>query len=372
MKHVLLTAVALALAPMSAASESLGDAYARYQAAQAAGDVAEAADAAKVTWQLAQNAALGPMEQMMLAYNAGYYAAMVGEQDVAQTALTQAWEKSSAADDDFRAEIGLAWSQSYAELNDNEALRASREVLSTLDLDGVSSHLRAKLWNECARAAIANNRHNRANVCAQEAHAAYLENPDALDLAESVGLLMNVGVATENQYRRVTRYGDNNLVYLETRQQARADALDYYVQALKLFYDNDMGDHPTAEQLFHRSVYVAGQGGLGDGYRYVRDALGMETSGRPDTCALERVRGDRRGAYPNRAYDHGMDGFAVIEFTLNTEGRVASTEIVAQWPEDYFGEATENTVSRWRYEGTLDDPDCLGPFQTTQYYWLTD
>lgn len=66
-----------------------------------------------------------------------------------------------------------------------------------------------------------------------------------------------------------------------------------------------------------------------------------------DVCGQPIVR--VAPSYPRRAADQGIEGYAVVEFTVTTEGTIKNTVVVEQEPGTVFGSAAKRAVEKWRY-----------------------
>lgn len=71
---------------------------------------------------------------------------------------------------------------------------------------------------------------------------------------------------------------------------------------------------------------------------------GCAGGGRP----LELISGT--GAiYPPDARDAGLEGYVVVRYDIDTEGRVRNARVVAADPPEVFDESAVQAVSRWRF-----------------------
>lgn len=66
-----------------------------------------------------------------------------------------------------------------------------------------------------------------------------------------------------------------------------------------------------------------------------------------DVCGQPIVR--VAPSYPRRAADQGIEGYAVVEFTVTTEGTIKDAVVVEQEPGTVFGSAAKRAVEKWRY-----------------------
>lgn len=67
-----------------------------------------------------------------------------------------------------------------------------------------------------------------------------------------------------------------------------------------------------------------------------------------DVCGQPTVR--IAPTYPRQAADQGIEGYAVVEFTVTTQGTVKDAVVVEQEPGNYFGRAAVRAVEKWRYQ----------------------
>lgn len=72
------------------------------------------------------------------------------------------------------------------------------------------------------------------------------------------------------------------------------------------------------------------------------------TNPRGDICGQPVIR--IAPTYPRRAAEQGIEGYAVVEFTVKTDGGVKDAVVVDQAPGTFFGSAAVKAVERWRYE----------------------
>jgi TonB family protein len=53
--------------------------------------------------------------------------------------------------------------------------------------------------------------------------------------------------------------------------------------------------------------------------------------------------------YPPQARAEGVEGYAVVRYDVDTEGRVGNARVVASSPQGVFDESALQAVSRWRF-----------------------
>lgn len=69
---------------------------------------------------------------------------------------------------------------------------------------------------------------------------------------------------------------------------------------------------------------------------------------RGDICGQPIIR--IAPTYPRRALEQGIEGYAIVGFTVKTDGTVKDVVAVDQAPGTYFGSAAVKAVEKWRYE----------------------
>jgi periplasmic protein TonB len=59
-------------------------------------------------------------------------------------------------------------------------------------------------------------------------------------------------------------------------------------------------------------------------------------------------------AYPPRAEERGIQGWAQVRFTVTAAGTIRDAVVVASEPGEIFDEAAMKAVARWRYNPRID------------------
>ncbi len=59
--------------------------------------------------------------------------------------------------------------------------------------------------------------------------------------------------------------------------------------------------------------------------------------------------------YPSQARDAGVEGYVVVRYDVDEEGRVINTRVVEAEPPGVFDDAALAAVSRWRFEPPRDE-----------------
>lgn len=83
----------------------------------------------------------------------------------------------------------------------------------------------------------------------------------------------------------------------------------------------------------------------GEGYGPVVVVVGESIDG---VCGQPTVR--IAPTYPRKAAELGIEGYAVVEFTVTTQGTVKDAVVVEQEPGTYFGTSAVRAVKKWRYQ----------------------
>ena len=85
----------------------------------------------------------------------------------------------------------------------------------------------------------------------------------------------------------------------------------------------------------------------------------------PAQLALAEMEGPRRPLtrqnpeYPFHALRHGVEGWVVLEYTVNERGNVVKPRILEAHPPGVFDGAALQALSRWRYEPRNDEPTTM-------------
>jgi periplasmic protein TonB len=68
----------------------------------------------------------------------------------------------------------------------------------------------------------------------------------------------------------------------------------------------------------------------------------------PEVCGQPKFR--VAPTYPRRAADQGVEGYAIIGFTVTKEGMIKDAHVIDDEPRGFFGSAALRAVKKWRYE----------------------
>lgn len=113
--------------------------------------------------------------------------------------------------------------------------------------------------------------------------------------------------------------------------------------------DEPVIDKPETEvELEEQDPVVIDNGELGedgDGLGSLGERIPIELGG--GICGQPTVR--IAPTYPRRALEQGVEGYAIVQFTVTVEGTVRDAVVVDQEPGNYFGTAARKAVEKWRY-----------------------
>ena len=59
--------------------------------------------------------------------------------------------------------------------------------------------------------------------------------------------------------------------------------------------------------------------------------------------------------YPQRAAQRGIEGWVVLEFTIDTDGRTKAARVIDNEPSNIFDSAALRAISKWRYRPRVVD-----------------
>ena len=85
----------------------------------------------------------------------------------------------------------------------------------------------------------------------------------------------------------------------------------------------------------------------------------------PASLALAELEGPRRPLtretpqYPFHALRHGVEGWVVLEYTVNERGTVVKPRVLEAYPPGVFDGAALRALSRWRYEPRNAEPTTM-------------
>ena len=95
--------------------------------------------------------------------------------------------------------------------------------------------------------------------------------------------------------------------------------------------------------------FGSGEGGIRQG----GGAPSVAMAGGSDRGPVPQVRLDPD--YPPQAKDRGIEGWAIVSFTVTREGRVKDVVVIDSQPKGMWDRSTLRAVANWRYQPALKD-----------------
>lgn len=328
--------------------DDVAEAYGRYQEAAEAGDSQTAMEAAEQAWRAAERTNVDAETTAILADNFAQLAMAAGDYEEALEAYPRVAEllEEAGAPRSVQAETWLL--AANAALLAREFENASRYADRAGDLAEDSSGL-----DPAAQANL------MFTSRAYQAHAHWREaapREAALRAREAMRLAENHDLTDNPNYNMLVFY----LGAFNAMEQNFPAAAFYLTEAYVRMPER-------SEALRHWSSYVRSRLSERERaalFRRIEDA-GFEypeppTADVEDGSAFEgEVEGDMQDAYPIRrtpadypenALYAGIEGVALLRFSIDETGRVVDPEVVYSIPYSDFGEAAEEALRRWRYE----------------------
>lgn len=352
---VWLLAVSVAFAQDEPLPESVTAPYLAYEAAVEAGDAEAAASAAEQAWRASEGEALDPDLKAILAENAAYALARIGQTQSASEAIDRAihlQEQSGANAIDRGMTYRLASELAYQSGDMRQASRLASRALDLLeDLEGeagVAQRFGAYLIR--IQAEGAQGRFDRAAHLARQ----------ALEEGEGVYdvLLPTYGLPAFYMGAKKAYDGrEGDAAYWFAVSYALLARLDYPMtvrDAADAWGDYLREDMPRSSQqrLLERLIE--------SGYLLDPDTeAGLASVGvNPETPegfvgarALRRVPPE----YPDVAAQAGVEGFALVRYDVNEVGQVENAEVIFSLPYSNFGDASLEALDEWEFEPATQD-----------------
>jgi len=363
--------------------EAVAIAWERYQQALQAGDIEAAGEAARDAHRAAEAGGVDPLTRAILADNAGQYAFVRGEFADARAMLGVAATLYGQMDEsqlNSRVRVmALVANAYYSEDNYREALSQVDETLAAAGPSGVDADRDREIAESLVVRARSQWRLNSLSDAGRTAgEALTLMEPQGYETFTWSGLMaFYMGVDT-------------------TLRGRHHDAAWWFAVADHLFRQQGQGGHlSTVSDVwsrYARSRLTAGQrreliGRLAEaGYisalaqeaaetelaeaeQEERETVAPDPNNRP-----ARPTRRREPDYPIEAAAAGVEGVALVTFTVDENGRVRDAEVVFSAPHPVFGEAALRAVRGWRYEPRLVDgvPTAHEGVQTTLDFRMMD
>lgn len=333
--------------------QSVATPYLAYEAAVEAGDAQAAAQAAEQAWRAGHEARIDAAILGVLAENAGFYNYRTARFEIAAEAFLNA-----------------------AELN--------REVAGDPMILG-------RALRSASDAQLRSGRNRDAFRTGEEALEVLSELPRTPEVEAELALAqatMSTSRWLRHHYRAAGRYGEQSV--LAARRAGIADAAIFGVAAFQAgafySYEGEPQDaaywFTVAHAMLGRDEHVADLRMAASAWssaeraelepdelsallerlrqdevyqpdfeREMEDEAFMPAPGRVDAIPVRRVPPD----YPMDALWAGVEGFALMRFDVNEEGRTENVEVVYSIPYREFGEEGLRTVRRWRYQPATQD-----------------
>lgn len=350
---VWILAASVAFAQDAPLPESVTTPYLAYEAAVEAGDEQAAAEAAEQAWRAGAEVGIDASTLGVLAENAGFYGYRAGRFEIAAEALLNAAELNRSVSGDPMLLGRALRSASNAQLR----LGHNRDAFSTAeDALGVLEGLPRTAEVE-AEIALANATMSTSRWLRHHYRAAGRYGEQAVLAARRAGIaeasIFGVAAFQAGAYYS---YEDEPLEAAYWFAVARATldseggsgdlrmAASAWSSAERGELDQDELS-VLLERLREDAVYKP------DFEREMEDESFMPAPGRVDAIPVRRVPPD----YPTDALWAGVEGFALMRFDVNEEGRTENVEVVYSIPYREFGEEGLRTVRRWRYEPATEN-----------------
>jgi TonB family protein len=350
---VWLCASAMAFGQDEALPDTVTTPYLAYEAAVEAGDEPAAAEAAEQAWRAALEAEIEPSVLSILAENAGMYAFRLAQFETAEEAFLNAVEmnQQSAGDPFVRA-------RALRYVSDVQ-LRQGKSRQSFISAEAVLELLEELAPSEAVymEIALANAFMSRSRWVRGQYRSAGRHGERAVLAARSAGIVQApvFGVAA---FQAGAYYSQDD---------EPLEAAYWFAVANSVLSQADMGSDLLAatrawgsmereelesderiallDRLRADNVYEPGY------EEALQEAFSERGEGWVEAVALDR----RAPQYPTDAARVGAEGFALMRFDVNADGRTENVEVVYSIPYREFGEAGERAVREWRYRPATRD-----------------
>lgn len=349
MMAVILSVVLFGAAHAQGIPDEIAEPYVAYTEALEARDFPVALEAAEQAWRAAKRLDFDPETTATLADNYAMLASALGEHEAARDAYREVAQTLTELDGSafIIAETWILAARAALAAGDNrDAIRCADTAGDLIEnVEDIDAQVQAELTFS-SRAIHSNalwlqGRMNAAAMRAQEAMTA----AEGFDLADnqSYGMMtfiLGAVAAMERRFDeaafRLTQayvYVPEQREFLELWVQYARGELDERAQAALL-------DRIAASRLMVDALPP--QRNAADN-PWSANAPGADS--RVDAAPLDR----RPPRYPGTALMGGFTGIALVQFSVDEEGRTADAEVLISIPYSDFGEAALRAVRRWRY-----------------------
>lgn len=342
---------------------------------------------------LGANAAAQELPETVTTPYLAYEAAMqAGDAAAAMTAADQAWRAA------VREQVDL---QTATVLAGNLARIATRQRQNELALEAFEAELNGLEATQASALEIASvhRRISDTRIQMGDMQAAIRAGLSSLELldtleetqpvaAERALAHLNLSISRWNRHRYRTAGRDGELAMLAARRAGLAEVSVFAIGAFHAgahhFYNDRFDQSAYWFAVAHymlvqndemtqlsRAALLWGRHARSkldsDERQAILDRLGEEAL-ISEVDSLRTVRESRQGdfveavpvqrrppTYPRNASWAGAEGFALMQFDVDVDGRVIDPEVVFSLPYRDFGEAALRAVRRWRYEPATQD-----------------
>ncbi len=360
-------------APAQELPDEIARPYVAYTEAMEAADYDAAIQAAQQAWRAAQRLDFDPETTATLADNYAQLAMALGEYENAGDAYREVAETLTELDAQafIVAETWVLAARAALTAGDHrDALRWADTAGDLIEnADGVEPRARAELTFS-SRAIQSNalwlqGRVQPAAARAREAMAA----AEGYDLTEnaSYGLMtfiLGAAAAMDKDYSEAAFRLTQAHVYLPGQRGYLREWANYARRQLDDAARIDLLNRIAAAQLLEEDLPPVPDETDGP-WSEDSDSAGR----RVDASVLRRRPPD----YPNNALRAGFDGVALVQFSVDENGRARDVEVIISIPFSDFGEAASEAVRGWRYTpATLDGVPVVREGVVTQFEFMIE
>jgi TonB family protein len=363
MRLIAAACLALALAAPVAAQglpSSVSEPYRAYQAAMEAGDEAAALEPAYRAWQAAEDASVDAETTGLLADNYAALASAAGQHVQAAAAFARSAEILADTEGNtvLTAQTWRLAAREYYQAEETTAAeRMSDRALALLGRLPAGDDVSAERFQAnvlLAYIAFENARIQQAGNRAE----------DALDALRDLGPVSNTDSANMAFFAGLEEVMDGNFeraTYFLSLASAMFTAANGDERTLRTVnawvqYTSDNlreGQNERIRQRLDESGYSFG-GCLADVTCGMGSTLHTQFPDVTDLVDAVRTR-TVTPDYPDDLENAGLEGVALITFSVSEEGEVVDAEILYSVPHSAFGAASLEAVERWEYDPLLVD-----------------
>lgn len=342
--------------------EAVTSAWERYLAAAQGGDVDGAGEALRQAHNAAEAGGVDPLTRAIIADTAGQFAFIRSQFSDARAMLGVAASLYQTMDASQTNEhvrvLALIADAHHQEEQYRDALRQVDAALALAGPAGVDAERDAQIVQALDVRARTHWRQGSIGRTGQTAREALdILEPYGYQTHSSAGLMAFYAGVERALHQRMTEsawwFGvADHLFRAEGRDRSMMQITDVWSR-----YARDRINSAQRRDLIQR---LDAAGYLTAPERAEADAQmdAAEEEERAEPDPLNRpARPLRRDppSYPMAAGQAGVEGIALLTFTVNAQGRVEDAEVVFSAPHPMFGQEAMRTIRRWRYEPRLVD-----------------